>query len=216
MTDVTVFWKSIPGAIVFPRSDEMLRLAASLFAGIPAEELETVREPGKKPFFRDHPEIFSSVSHSGGVWACALARNGPVGLDIQVRTVPRARERIMDKYFRPEERAYVRACADPDGAFSRLWCRKEAAVKMSGRGIDALFADYSAVTEGESPIDAFPSPPMTLRDTPDGTLFLTEFALPAFPNLFASLVLPRPFSLRTLPLPETHSDQGAPHAVQFD
>ena len=80
MTEITVYYRPMGEE----RSEVLLRLAASRFTGIPPGEFEILREPGKKPLFLRPPDLYASVSHSGGVWAAAFSREFPVGLDIQI------------------------------------------------------------------------------------------------------------------------------------
>lgn len=170
----------------FP-SDFLLRCAAARFAGLDPAEFETVREYGKKPYFRTHPEIHASVSHSGGIWAAALTRDGPVGLDIQLLRVSPRRESIAGRYFHPNEAAAVSSSPDPDGTFSRIWCRKEAAVKLSGRGIDGEFSSFD--TTAPEPVSVFGSP-----------LVLLDFRLPGREDIFACVAHEASFTLRLYPL----------------
>ena len=174
-------------------SDFLLRYAAARFTGLDPEQFETVREYGKKPYFRTHPDLYASVSHSGGIWAAALTRDGPVGLDIQLlRRSPR-RESIAGRYFHPNEAA-ARA-PDPDAAFSRIWCRKEAAVKLSGRGIDGDFSSFDTTAEGA--VSVFGSP-----------LVLRDFRLPGREDLFACAAHEAPFTLRLFPISVPPTDKS--------
>lgn len=183
MTVIDVFWLSQGGV----SSDLLLRRAAARFTGLDQAEFETVRGYGKKPFFRPHPEIHASVSHSGGIWAAALTREGPVGLDIQLLRVSPRRDSIARRYFHPKEAAAVFSSPDPDAAFSRIWCRKEAAVKLSGRGIDGDFSSFD--TTAPEPVSVFGSP-----------LYLRDFRLPEREDVFACAALDSPFILRLSPL----------------
>ena len=177
-------------------SDLLLRCAAARFTGLDPAEFETVRKYGKKPFFRIHPEIHASVSHSGGIWAAALTREGPVGLDIQLLRISPRRESIARRYFHPEEAAAVSSSPDPDAAFSRIWCRKEAAVKLSGRGIDGDFSSFD--TTAPEPISVFGSP-----------LYLRDFRLPGREDIFACAAHEAPFILRLFPLKTDFYDREA-------
>ena len=176
--ELTVFWTVQDGRV----SDELLREAASRFAGLSPEECETVRERWKKPVFRFRPELHASVSHSGGVWACALTAEGEVGLDIQTRTAPQRMEQIARRYFHPDEAAAVLSAEDPAEAFMRIWCRKEAAVKQSGRGIDGRFGAFRTVCRGAE--DGLADPDGAPLDILGAELYLTEFRIPARPDLF--------------------------------
>jgi len=184
MTEITVFYLPQEGR----PSDLLLRTAAALYAGSAPEEYETVRETGKKPRFLHHPEICAAVSHSGGIWAAAFSGGGEVGLDIQLLTASPRRDRIARRFFHPNEAEAVLSSPDPDKAFSRIWCRKEAAVKLSGAGIDGRFSSFDVT--GPNPVEVFGE-----------SVFLADFTLPGHPGLFASAAFSTPFSIRLQPIP---------------
>ncbi|NUN53352.1 MAG: 4'-phosphopantetheinyl transferase superfamily protein, partial [Planctomycetaceae bacterium] len=78
-----------------------------------------------------------NVSHSGGLWACAVALNREVGLDLEEIRPGRAVESIMNRYFSPAEAAALAALpgGEREAAFHRVWTRKEAWLKARGLGI---------------------------------------------------------------------------------
>ena len=180
MTELAVFCTEQAGRA----SDGLLREAAARFTGWNIEECETVREPRKKPVFARHPELRASVSHSGGVWAAAFAWGTDVGLDVQTPVSVRRTAGIVRRFYHPAEREAWERSDDPASAFIRLWCRKEAAVKQSGRGIDDSFAAFDATRDE---CDVFGE-----------TLFLRDFALPDFPALFCAAAFPEAFEVRTV------------------
>ena len=184
MTEITAYFLRQEGR----SSDLLLRTAAAAFSGLDPAAFETVREYGKKPRFLRHPELSASVSHSGGIWAAAFSWDGEIGLDIQLRTVSPRRDRIAERFFHPREAEAVRSSPDPDSAFSRIWCRKEAAVKLSGAGIDGRFSSFDVTSPG--PADVFGE-----------AVHLVDFSLPNLPALFACAAYSRPFSVRPVPLP---------------
>lgn len=72
-----------------------------------------------------------SVSHTVGAVALCVD-TASVGIDVE-----RARacdERVVRRFFLPEEQAYIRDSADRDAAFTALFTRKEAVVKAVGKG----------------------------------------------------------------------------------
>ncbi len=204
MKKLTVYWTEQNGR----SSDDLLRKTAARFAGLPPGECETVRAHGKKPVFRFHPELYASVSHSGGIWACALTTDGPVGLDLQLRTGPKRMEQIARRYFHPAEAAAVFAADDPAEEFTRIWCRKEAAAKQSGRGIDALFGSFCTVRAANEGATG-PDGPFDILGT---ELCLTEFRLPGIPDLYCCTAAPFPheveataqeYEIQTIPTGES-------------
>ena len=73
-----------------------------------------------------------SISHCKNAIAVALS-DRPVGVDVE--SFRQAEEPLLKRTMNPEEQAEVRAAADPAEAFTRLWTRKEAVLKLRGTGI---------------------------------------------------------------------------------
>lgn len=79
-----------------------------------------------KPYFEDS-DIYFSISHSKDVCVAAVA-DRPVGVDVEVIKTD-YKPHLIDRTLTDREKATF------DGNFTRMWCRKEALVKMSGEGI---------------------------------------------------------------------------------
>ncbi len=85
-----------------------------------------------KPFLAEHPDVHFNLSHCRVAVACALA-SSPVGVDIEsIRT---ARPDLVRRTMNDEEARHILSADDPDREFTILWTRKEAVLKLSGRGI---------------------------------------------------------------------------------
>ena len=106
-----------------------------------------------KPYFSNMLDVHFSVSHSDDVFAFAIA-DVPVGIDVQkIRKRPDEEDRcrrIARRFFHPEEIARMEG--ENDGTsfytgvvstFYKIWCGKEAYVKLSGKGIDGDFSKFS-------------------------------------------------------------------------
>ena len=89
-----------------------------------------------KPYFQNMPELCFSISHSGGLWACAFG-GAPVGLDMEAHRQCRM-EDISKRFFHPTEDAYLKSHGFDVKTFFDLWCAKESYVKLTGEGIAAL------------------------------------------------------------------------------
>jgi 4'-phosphopantetheinyl transferase len=114
-------------------------LLAGLGGGDPAE-LRIEADPDGKPRLGGEcgqGRIRFSVSHSGPVWACAVALHREVGLDVEEVREERDADRLAERYFSPAETAAIRALPDRErrAAFHRGWTRKEAYLKARGLGI---------------------------------------------------------------------------------
>ena len=95
--------------------------------GLREREMVYGRVGAGKPAFRDRPELHFSLSHGGGIAACAVA-DRPVGVDVEGPHP--VSEALLRRYFTAEERE----AAEP----LRLWTLKESCCKMTGRGLAAL------------------------------------------------------------------------------
>jgi 4'-phosphopantetheinyl transferase len=92
----------------------------------------------------DGPWQFN-LSHSGEWAVCAVARDLPVGVDIEAhRDMPDAAD-LADRFFTPDEARLIRAGAPGEPRFFTVWTRKEAFVKAAGTG---LYTDLRSFTAG--------------------------------------------------------------------
>ncbi len=125
-------------------SHELLKRAASLYSGINADCFEVEGERGKKPYFISHPDIHFSISHSESIWICAFCE-AEVGVDVQIMSRERPWEKLAGRFFCAEEADAVIRADNAADAFSEIWSRKEAVVKLFGIGIDGMFTSFSTV-----------------------------------------------------------------------
>lgn len=100
-----------------------LAAAGLLLAEYVADEGAVLRTPEGKPYLPGGPEF--SLSH-GGSLAALLISDTPCGVDVE-RVDRTASERVRARVLRPEE-------AESCRAFAWLWTRKEAVMKLDGRG----------------------------------------------------------------------------------
>lgn len=85
----------------------------------------------------NHKSIHFSISHTKTAIAVAID-HAPVGIDVETIVSP---ARISDRHFldrtmSPAEQQQIAAADDPCLAFTELWTKKEALVKLLGTGID--------------------------------------------------------------------------------
>ena len=73
-----------------------------------------------------------SISHCKNAIAVALS-DRPVGVDVESFRL--AEEPLLKRTMNPEEQTEVRTAADPAEAFTHLWTRKEAVLKLRGTGL---------------------------------------------------------------------------------
>ena len=118
----------------------LLRTLAACYTGLPPAALVLIDGAGRKPAFAlpaGAPPLRFNLSHSGALVLCAFARGHEVGVDVEaLREAARGSE-IVRRYFAPEEQRALAAAGpgDRDRAFLRVWTRKEAVLKATGRGL---------------------------------------------------------------------------------
>ena len=135
------FAETTPG-----ESHRLLAQAATAYCawiGRPLPDLDLARAEEGKPFLPHAPDLHFSISHSGGIWACAFG-DAPLGLDLQ-QIKPIRETGIARRFFHPEETAYLESHPD---AFFALWTAKESYVKFTGRGLAAEFPHVSVIRGG--------------------------------------------------------------------
>lgn len=93
---------------------------------------------GERPLLPVATGLWISISHSGPVVACAVARR-PVGLDVEEPSGREPEDSLLRRVCAPREIDRVRRSGDPEAVFLRLWVRKEAVAKALGLGLDAGF-----------------------------------------------------------------------------
>lgn len=87
-------------------------------------------------------DIEFSISHSGTVAVCAIS-DKPVGIDIE--RIRDANINVAKRLFAPDEQKYVfEKWSLSKQRFFEIWTRKEAYVKMLGKGI-TYFPEFSTM-----------------------------------------------------------------------
>lgn len=105
-----------------------------------------------KPFFKDRPDIFFNLSHCCEGVACGVS-DTEIGVDIQdYRPVSSA---VIRRVLCTQEQEYLRRNTDEEVAFAALWSRKEAYLKMTGRGISEGMANIHALDRTDITTHAF-------------------------------------------------------------
>ena len=85
-----------------------------------------------KPYLPDHADIHFNISHCREAVVCVLS-DRPVGVDIEC--VCEYDASLLDCTMSEAEKEEIVHSPHPDLAFIRLWTRKEAVLKCSGRGL---------------------------------------------------------------------------------
>jgi 4'-phosphopantetheinyl transferase len=114
-----------------------LRMLLAGLAGADPMDLAIETGADGKPRLRGDSRIRFNLSHSGALWACAVALHREVGLDLEEVRPGREVERIAERTFAAAETAAIRELPESEraAAFHRCWTRKEAYLKARGFGI---------------------------------------------------------------------------------
>jgi len=105
-----------------------------------SDHIEFVYNERGKPYLKDYPEIFFSISHCKSGVACAVA-DFEIGVDMQdIRPFDIA---VAKRVCSQNELRQLAAAENPAGGFCRIWARKESYAKARGISVtDVLKHDF--------------------------------------------------------------------------
>ncbi len=108
-----------------------------------------------KPFFAGRKNCFFSASHSGSVCIVAFA-SCEVGIDLESTRRSRRFDEVAKRFFHNDEReALTMSVSEKHRVFYKIWTRKEAVLKMSGKGLATNLASFNAL---RNPVDSSDGP----------------------------------------------------------
>ena len=111
-------------------------------AGVDGRTADMAMTDAGKPFIKNRPDLGFNLSQSGDRVMCAVA-GASVGCDVE--RIGRGGEAIAQRYFTAAEYAAIRAAADPQKMFCRLWTLKESYVKAVGAGLGMPLNSFNIV-----------------------------------------------------------------------
>lgn len=95
----------------------------------------------KKPFLKDYPHIFFSLSHSDNVVACAIS-DSVIGVDVQI--ISPIEKKLAKRVLTESEYLEFEKSKVPDDYFCKVWTVKESYLKKTGDGITKELREISA------------------------------------------------------------------------
>lgn len=123
----------------FAVAHALLRIRLSSHAPRPRGAWQFTTGAHGKPELDVHTaaQLSFNLSHTDGLVACAIAREGDIGIDVE--TIDRVADDsdVARRYFSASEAAAIERCA-PDARrmrFIELWTLKEAYIKAVGEGL---------------------------------------------------------------------------------
>ncbi len=132
----------------------LLQAACHCFSVEGADD-ELVYNSYGKPFFRDYPDVFFNLSHSGQRVMCVISES-EAGCDVErIKAVP---EPVIKRVFTEAERNYLLSEGQrkrEETAFCRLWTLKESYLKAIGAGFSVSPESFSIeeVCQGRTVIE---------------------------------------------------------------
>lgn len=132
---IAILVRPMPGG----RAERDQIAQTALRTAIQRDDLAIYRRPSERPALRQpYHELGVSLSHRADLLLAGFAPDGAVGVDIEIEDVNGFEPvTFAADHFSPKEAAAV-AALDSATALEtcyRLWVAKEAALKISGRGI---------------------------------------------------------------------------------
>jgi len=116
--------------------------------GLREAEVRIRLKKNGKPYLPEHPRLHFSLSHSEEM-VLAVFADAEVGCDIEYTR--RAELKLAEKFFRPEEYAYVAGLEgeEQDSAFFQLWTLKESFLKATGMGLGLPLNAFQLCVSGD-------------------------------------------------------------------
>jgi 4'-phosphopantetheinyl transferase len=137
----------------FAAAHALLRCALATRRGLLPSSWIFLNDCRGKPFLAPgQPEYEFNIAHTTGLVACALAKTGNVGIDVESVDRVANSEEIARKYFSKREVLALQECKGVEHRtrFIELWTLKEAYLKAIGTGLSDRLSDFSFELIGSS------------------------------------------------------------------
>lgn len=123
----------------------LARTVLSEKLALPAHSLQFGANAYGRPHVVTHPKMSFNISHTSGLIALAIAREGEFGVDVERLSTGRVTPQLAEYCFAASERAALRATSTIgfDEEFFRYWTLKESYVKALGTGLSIGLDTFS-------------------------------------------------------------------------
>jgi 4'-phosphopantetheinyl transferase len=111
------------------------RMLLAGLLGVEPEEITFEYGPQGKPYLQNDRGLHFSVSHSNTASMIAVTRVAAVGVDIERQHMGDHTEKIMRRFFTPEDIEAITTDENRALRFARAWTRAEATVKVRGASV---------------------------------------------------------------------------------
>lgn len=134
------------------RGEDALRCVAAealLRHALGRDAASVKKTPAGKPHIPERSDLFFNISHSG-TWVVIAWGPSEVGVDVERIHRKGDPQNLMDRFFHPEERAYVlEREGEIPGRFCEIWTGKESYLKYLGTGLGADLRSFSILSPPE-------------------------------------------------------------------
>ena len=123
-----------------PKEQRRQTLKQALAEYTKNESIEVLYTANGKPYVKEEHGVYLSVTTTGEIMVFAFS-DSPIGIDGEY--LPRLADPnrktdygvLAERFFTPDEADYVRSGDNTAQRFAKIWVRKEAYVKYTGRGM---------------------------------------------------------------------------------
>ncbi len=130
----------------------LLRKTLSLYTGIDPKALTfQYGEHGKPYLANTDSELKFNISHSHDMAIFAFTIQHEIGVDIE-KVETSFKESVGKRFFSPDEYAELMQLPDTErvNAFYKMWCRKEALIKLLGKGLYTRLDSFTVSSQNDS------------------------------------------------------------------
>lgn len=127
-----------------------LRQIAGFYLNSAPQAIEFAYAENGKPYLPTVPSLQFNLAHSHDKAVYAFALDQALGIDIE-KMRDTYNPDIVQRYFSPQEKAQFAQVAEQEKtqAFYRVWARKEAVIKASGKGLSQSLSTFSVSVKDE-------------------------------------------------------------------
>lgn len=117
-------------------SRAVLKILLGRYLSVDPLEISFKSDQQKKPILNNfNPEsLHFNVSHSGD-WILIAIDTNPIGVDLEYTDASFTYQNLLDFSFNAEEKEHIQTSNLPHQNFYKLWTRKEALLKATGKGL---------------------------------------------------------------------------------
>lgn len=143
----------------------MVRTALSSYQSVLPEEWRFEAGHNGKPELVGNHRLVFNISHCEGIIACAVARTGDLGVDVEPTRRRAEALAIAEHYFSAKERSSLLAIDEPARRvehFFELWTLKESFIKACGLGLSAPLDEFAFLLDNKAPRPVIETPDLLL------------------------------------------------------